>query len=986
MMNRPDTFISRFLKQAELQPDRPAAADIRGTYTYGELNRRSAYLAEQIMTSVEGKGRRVALLLPRTKDYFVAQIAVLRAGCAVVPVEEDYPAERVRIILEDAGCSLCITVSEMARKASDCPVLIMEEIFPVGISIPLSDPMPDLSDPDAEGYIFYTSGSTGKPKGVVHLQEMLNFIPDAFEGVLPIDGNSRSLAIAGFSVIGILQDITPLLIKGGSVYLADENERKDFDRIWELFRTQKITGMFMPPRMYRSMRSLYGEFPLDYVIVGSEKFVYDGKPDANVWENYGASEACPPLLMHHPCEDISPSLGKPCRGVGAYLLDEDGTIIDRPDVIGELCVSGIEVAVGYQGMPVETAQRFAKDPFHPDRRMYRTGDLMAYDHEGNLVFHGRKDRMVKIRGFRVELSEIEETMRNREGIYDAAAVHVSGDSGEHLCCYYTGQIQPPDELKAWSEQYLPEYMVPDYFVHLEKMPVNERSKVDYPVLQAMPLPREETVYIPPQTAEEKRICEAYAKVLGRPQTGLSDDFFEMGGSSLECMELVALIHDPRLDLKTIYECRTPAAIVRAMEEKKIMDYDALNQEALMHPQPLTPYQTYYVDYQLYSPDGVIADIPYFCRMDRGDIDIERLTDAVNQTLRYHPSYSTVFLFAEDGTLMQRVEKEAVKQAEVFCLPEAEILPHALNRYFRPFRKLTGEALYRCALYVSEEYVYILLDIHHTISDGVSLQNTLRTIFRFYEGETPEKDYYYAFLQKTAEDRQSEEYRTALAQYRRKHEKEGYVRYPHFDHFQPGNIQSKYYTDSGHSFGELFDWCRKTGFSMTQLLTAVAAMTLSRYENDPHVTIETLYNGRNENWKLFCVGNLLSGIPVTLDIEENPDFRTLLADVRQQIVEGVRQSDCSFAMLQADPLSTERFRVIYDSGVGVPENMPAGSRLIDLYDYAMQGNTSVFFVLVAEGKPQTNMELMFTYNGVLYSPESAVRFADIFIDLLNRVLM
>ena len=317
------TVIQQFLAQAEKHPQNVAVLDIQGAYTYAQLNRRSAHLAEQILAllSREGKQKgRVALLLPRTKDYLTSLLAVLRAGCAAVPMDAEYPAERVRAMLEDVGCAVCITTKDREKERTDTPCLFLEDVFPEAEDVPEADTALDRSDLDAEGLILYTSGSTGKPKGVIHRQRVLNVNPDTMTGILPLSESTRTLCIAGFSFIASLIDLTLPLFFGGSVYIANEAERKNVDMLWALFGRRRITGMFLPPQMYSVMRKLHGPLPLAYVLLSGEKArVEHTADDPLVYEFYGASES-PAMLMHRMGEGDARSLGKPCRGISAYLL------------------------------------------------------------------------------------------------------------------------------------------------------------------------------------------------------------------------------------------------------------------------------------------------------------------------------------------------------------------------------------------------------------------------------------------------------------------------------------------------------------------------------------------------------------------------------------------------------------------------------------------------------------------------------------------
>ena len=566
------TVVTEFLKQAKQYPDRIAVMDIQGAYTYEQMNKRSAYLTERILGKADAKkcGKRVAILLPRTKQYPIVLLSVLRAGCAAVPMDGEYPAERVRAMMEDIQCELCISTKDREKDLSGTACVFLEDLFPEGQDIPEADLNTDLSDPDAEGLILYTSGSTGKPKGVIHRQRVLNVNPDTMEGILPLSENMRTLCIAGFSFIASMIDLTLPLYYGGSVYVANETERKNVDMIQALFGKRQITGMFLPPQMYSVMRKLYGPLPLEYILLSGEKArVEKTDEDPAIYEFYGASES--PAMLMHPLGDGEPnSLRKPCRGITAYLKDVNGKVVTEPGEIGELCIASPYLAIGYQGMPLETRAKFEENPGVPGGRLFHTGDYMAWDGEGNLLFHGRKDHMVKIRGYRVELDEVRRTAARYPGVEEAVCVPVQVNGGDLICCYYTGQEASPEAMKTFIGESLPEYMVPEYCIHLEVLPRNDRNKVDFSALKTMEIPTGKAEYEPPKTDLEAKICQAFAETLEMERAGATDDFFECGGTSLSAAVLISQLGDEEaaLSFQDISTHSTPRELAAFIEEKR----------------------------------------------------------------------------------------------------------------------------------------------------------------------------------------------------------------------------------------------------------------------------------------------------------------------------------------------------------------------------------------------------------------------------------
>ena len=475
------SFIEQFLEHAVNQPERAAILDRYGVYSYSELNWRTAALAQKIRTAIGGKGR-VALLYPRTKDYLTAEIAILRAGCCVVPLSDNNPESRIRAFIANAECDLFLTVPEFMDLAGDLPVMIADEMTNDSEDVDLTL---NLSEPEDESFLFTTSGSTGVAKGVLHQHAMLVVNPIGMNGIVPISGHSRSIHTLGFDFIGSMMDFLPMIYYGGSIYVCDKEEQKNIGSLTRLIRDQAITCMSTVPSMYKIMRRFCDLSKLDYVMLGSEK-VNDVVDDQNVYEIYGSSEACPPVICGKVNGRSDPMvLGKPACNAEVYLLDENGDPISEKGMIGEICVSSCGIAKEYIHMPELSSEKFTECPSDASKRVFHSGDYAAYNENGELVFHGRKDRMIKRHGFRVELGAVDQAIQTCDGIKEAASVYEPFQTGFVLCCYYTGEEKTERELKDFAQNTLPEFMIPDLFRHLEEMPRNEGKKVDFQALKKL---------------------------------------------------------------------------------------------------------------------------------------------------------------------------------------------------------------------------------------------------------------------------------------------------------------------------------------------------------------------------------------------------------------------------------------------------------------------------------------------------------------------
>ena len=899
------TVVTEFIRQAELHPDSIAVLDIQGAVTYDRMNNLSAYLAEKILERLGGKGcrGRIAVFLPRTKAFVIAQIAVLRAGCAVVPIDAEYPPERVKMILEDVDCDLCITTAGLAKKASGVPILPGEEIIPAAGEDPKGDKTLDLSDPDAEGYFLYTSGSTGKPKGVVHRQEMLNCGLETLQGVIPLNGDSRSLSIAGFSFIAGLMDTMPMLCTGGSIYIANETERKNVEMIWALFEKRHITGMFLPPQMYSVIRKLYGPLPLEYVLLCGEKYTGEGPGDPGVFETYGASEACPPVLMHPVGEGGPLSLGKPCRRTRVYLLDDDGNRIEEPGVLGELCVSSPWLALGYKGLPAETAQRFTDDPFCPGERMYHTGDQMAWDGDGNLIFHGRTDRMVKVRGYRVELGEIDQVMRRKDGLEEVANVNVRVHGGDLICCYYTGRKTSPEELKSFAGQYLPEYMVPEYFVHLDVMLRNDRGKFDYPRLKKMEIRTEEAEYEPPRTETEQKICEAFGEALEMKKVSAVADFFNCGGTSLSAAVLISCLEGCALSFQDVSAHPTPRELAAYLDSKQDIQLPTMDLDVY----PLTKTQMGIYLESLTGGSKATYTLPYMTRAAE-NITAEDLAGAVRQVLDAHPGMKYVIHADSSGIPGMILKPDAQVDVPVFEGTEEGRLDFV--REFVPVVPMMDQILIHPAVYRTPERCYLLIKTHLIFFDASAISLFIAEMNRALAGKpllgeactvqqaalieerqladgTHDKAReYYLNLFRDAEDV------PALS---------GDLNGP----LTPGVSVNTRWEPGTLTCEKVKAFCEKQHISESGFFFGAMALMLGKYLNSRHVSFSTVYNGRPLAEMNHTIGTLIKRIPIYGNLGKDMPVGEFLRGISKQVFSNMANDIFSFdEVLKSCPVNED----------------------------------------------------------------------------------
>ncbi|WP_203756227.1 non-ribosomal peptide synthetase, partial [Catellatospora bangladeshensis] len=545
----PDTTLPALLAaQAARTPDAIAVSGEDETLTYAELAARVNRLARLLIDRGVGPETFVAVVLPRSVDQVVSLLAVVTAGGAYVPIDPDYPRERIDLILADVAPVLVLDRRELAAD------------FP-------ADPPAVGVLPDHPAYMIFTSGSTGRPKGTVvshrSIVNRLLWMQDEYA----LTGDDRVLqkTPATFDV-SVWEFFWPL-ITGARLVVLRPGGHLDPAHLADTIQRQQITTVHFVPSM---LHAFLAE-PAAAACTGLRRVICSGEAldsdlqhrfaallDVPLHNLYGPTEAAVDVT-YWPCDPAdagdSVPIGHPVWNTRLHVLDRHL----RPAAVGatgELYLAGVQLARGYHGRSALTAQRFVADPYAPEPggRMYRTGDLVRRRPDGALVFVGRVDDQVKVRGFRIELGEVEAALTALAGV--TRAVAVARDN--RLVGYVTGDAEPA-AVRAALGATLPEHMVPSVIMVLPELPLNASGKVDR---RALPAPEVQAgTGRAPRTPQEETLCRLFAEVLGVPQLGVDDDFFDLGGHSLLATRLISRIRtELKIDasLRALFDARTVA--------------------------------------------------------------------------------------------------------------------------------------------------------------------------------------------------------------------------------------------------------------------------------------------------------------------------------------------------------------------------------------------------------------------------------------------
>ncbi|MET8982232.1 amino acid adenylation domain-containing protein [Streptomyces sp. NPDC004539] len=716
-------------------PDAEAVSFEGERVTYGELNARVNRLAHALIERGVGPESRVAVMLPRSVDLIAALWAVLKTGAAYVPIDTGYPADRIAYILDDSGAALLVSdrdVPGFHRIAADAGTDATNPGVPV--------------HGENAAYVIYTSGSTGRPKGTVNTYAgMANRLwwMQADHQLTAVDRVLQSTPVS-FDVS--VWEIFWTLGHGGTLVVARPDGHRDPLYLERLMREEHVSVVHLSSSMLGAyLAETWLPESVRLVVSGDEALpaelvrrFHEGS-DAVLLNGYGPTEAAVDVTAWiAPADTTTVLIGGPVANTRAYVLDATLAPV-APGVPGELYVEGVQLARGYLDRAALTAERFVASPYGPPgARMYRTGDVARWTADGELEYLGRADNQVKLRGFRVELGEIEGALADHPAVAQAAAaVH-----GQWLVGYVVpgvpGSPVDAEEVRESLAARLPEYMVPAQILTLEELPLTPNGKLDRKALPAPDLTH--AAGRGPRTAQEEILCGLFAEVLGVPEVSIDDDFFALGGHSLLVARLASRIRaalDTDLELAVLFEATTVAKVAARLTGSgpRRTGLTAQPREGRL---PLSYAQERLWFLHRFEGPSATYNLPVALRLS-GGLDVAALTAALDDLTRRHEALRTVF--AEDARGAYPVVLPSVSPLDVVRVDEAGLGAAVAEVVGTPFDLVSQPPLRARLFEIGAGEHVLLLVLHHIAGDGASMAPLARDLAGAYtarsRGEAPD---------------------------------------------------------------------------------------------------------------------------------------------------------------------------------------------------------------------------------------------------------
>ena len=747
-----------FEEQVARTPEAIAGIHKTGQLTFTQMNARANQLAHYLQRQGVGPETRVALFLERSLDLVISLLGILKAGGSYVPLDPNYPAERIAYLLTDAQPALLLTQENFLQNLPlyDGTIVYLETTRSDIEREPHTSPN-CLASPDNLAYIIYTSGSTGRPKGIQVTHRNVGNLVQWHQGAFELSQHDRTTHLAGLAFDATVWEIWPTLLAGGCLVLPkSEDLRLSPDRLQDWLIRENITISFLPTPLAESILPVPwpATVPLRIMQTGGDVLHHyppTGLPFTFV-NNYGPTENTV-VTTSGIVTPISnkrnqpPPIGQPIANTQIFVIDPFTQLVPT-GVYGELLIGGDGLSRGYLNQPALTAEKFHPHPFSevPGARVYRTGDQVRWTYSGVLEYLGRKDGQIKIRGYRIEVGEIEAVLGEHPSVSKAVISCREDRPGEkELVAYIVGKISP-SELRHYLQNRLPTYMVPSAFVLVEALPFTPNGKIDR---QALPAPTVENriqsrAYEKPRTPTEEILVAIWQEVLGLEQVGIHDNFFELGGHSLVATQVISRMRKQlQLDVTflTFFQFPTIAGVADALSSNV-----PLKSKPSILPRPFGArtnslplsfaQERFWFLEQVEESEGVFC-IPVLLRL-QGDLNITALEISFHRLIRRHEILRTTFHNRGDVPVQVIVSDRDYSLSIINIKGQTahdrfNAVSQLVEQYvLQPFDLRHGPLMKTTLFRGLETEFFLLITFHHIISDGWSVGIFTEELIAAYE--------------------------------------------------------------------------------------------------------------------------------------------------------------------------------------------------------------------------------------------------------------
>jgi amino acid adenylation domain-containing protein len=1021
-----------FEEQAERTPDNTALVETAGikyrsymthmTYiTYRQLHEKSNRLAYLLIEKGVQPDTIVGIMMERSVDMVIGILGILKAGGAYMPVDPEYPQERIDFMLKDSGARILVSgVSEVSEVSGGIEIIDLHKIkykrdFPTHLT--------HLTHPTHLCYVIYTSGSTGKPRGVMEEQSPVVNLLLALHHRYPLREQDTYLLKTSYLFDVSVTELFGWFLEGGRLAILESGGEKDSGVILDMISREGVTHINFVPSMFHTFveildtREIARLNSLKYIFLAGEALPADPvnrfrylNTSIAVENIYGPTEATVyagwySLAGWNGAASIP--IGKPLPNVTLYIVNKWG-YLQPIGVPGELCIGGYGLARGYLNNPELTTDRFLSifnrsyqsNMTYIPKRLYTTGDLARWLLDGNIEFLGRLDFQVKIRGFRIELGEIEARLLEHAQVREAVVITREGkEKDKYLCAYVRwGEAEEapmePAVLRDYLSGHLPVYMIPAFFVQVQAIPLTPSGKIDR---KALPEPGIDIGdnYEAPRDEIERKLTKIWSEVLEIEENKISinDNFFHLGGHSLKAAVLISKIHkeaDIKVNLLDIFKnstIRGLARVIAASEQNRFVQIELVEKREYYR---LSSAQQRLYIYQQLDPGSTAYNMPMLYRL-TGRLDKEKLQAAVNRLVERHEVLRTIFLTIKGEMVQKIVDKVELQVLFSQCdQAEAEARSGSLIKVF----DLTRAPLLRVeVLRLDEKSCIVFFDMHHIISDGTSMEILFNDFIRLYQGRDliPQPVQYKDYAAREANGQKAERLPALEKYWLSQLEDFVFTRLPpdKFGSFNREKGSSRQLEIEPSLYRQIEKFCDTHNVTKFIYMITVFTIVLAREIDQWDISLAIPASVRDHPDLKDLIGIFLNVILIRNIIDPGDTFLNHLDKSRKTVVEALSNQDYPYEMLKekisaGSPLQeNELFSILFNY-------LPAGGvkkRIFTDFEIEaleMKEISPKYDMTLYVNEDQDRAMLNVVYKGNIYNEDTIDRLLSGFSRVLHRL--
>ena len=1000
------TITQLFEEQVEKTPDNIAVVFENKQLTYRELNERANSLAFYLRQKGIIRNDIVGIMVNRSLEMIVSILAVLKSGACYIPIDPEYPQDRIEYMLSNSSAKMLLTFESLKDKVSFENKLFVElknDLYNYH-----KNNLDNINSPEDLAYIIYTSGSTGMPKGVMLKHSNINNFIQGMTDVINFSQQKTIVSVTTISFdIFVLESLLPLQ-KGLKIVIANENEQTDLNSFNKLCIKNEVNIIQTTPSRFNVLVS--NDTYLEYmenitdILVGGESFPkllldkLKRVSKANIYNVYGPTETAVWSTVKDLTHSSIITIGKPIANTTCYILDKNKNLLPL-FTPGILYIGGAGVSKGYFANSDLTKKRFIKNPYSNDL-IYDTGDLAYFNDNGELIHLGRNDFQVKINGHRIEVAEIENEILKIKGIENSVVVKKTlPDNHEFLCAYFTSNSEIEiNEIRNSLQKKLPKYMVPQYIVKLDKLPYTPNGKIDRKKLPVPELKTDNKEIILPRNNTDKSLISLLREILNIDNISINDSFFELGGDSLTAINLCTKVYS-KLNVQIFVKDVLENPIIKDLSDLIFSKDVKISNNKIQKAEQSAYYPVSAAQKRIYYASNISGKNSILYNISGGLIldkipDVSKLENAFNELIKRQISLKTYFSI-ENNEVVQKIQDNIDFKLDLENnVIEEKQIKSIFDDFIKPF-DLSKAPLFRAKIInLNNGKALLAIDMHHIISDGTSLSILVNDVCKIYNNEEipalkiDYKDYsvWENNKLKSGDFQEAENY--WINQFKDEIPVLNLPTKPRpaVQSFEGNKIYAVIDKLNTKKIDEL---AKTLGVTPYMLLLSVYYILLSKYTSQEDIIVGTPIVNRSSSELYDIVGMFVNSLPIRMNIDSNLSFYDFVKSVKDKCLESYKYQNYPFDELvnklnltrdtSRNPLFDTMF--IYQNNGYPPVSFDGIST-----DFYMPKSKISKFDLSLEIIPDAEtLKLSFEYATKLFDEAFINNLSNHYINILNAIL-